>query len=60
MNYIIYSNISFCTALTVTALTSSLSTPILSSLSFTGAWRSWLSRRPVKPEAAGSSPVAPE
>ncbi len=26
----------------------------------TGAWRSWLSRRPVKPEIAGSSPVAPE
>ena len=25
----------------------------------TGAWRSWLSRWPVKPEAAGSSPVAP-
>ncbi len=24
-----------------------------------GAWRRWLSRRPVKPEAAGSSPVAP-
>ncbi len=25
----------------------------------TGAWRSWLSRRPVKPEVAGSIPVAP-
>jgi hypothetical protein len=25
-----------------------------------GVWRSWLSRRPVKPEIAGSSPVTPE
>ena len=24
-----------------------------------GAWCSWLTRRPVKPEIAGSSPVAP-
>jgi hypothetical protein len=24
-----------------------------------GAWRRWLSRRPVKPEIAGSRPVAP-
>ena len=24
-----------------------------------GAWCSWLARRPVKPEVAGSSPVAP-
>ena len=38
-----------------------LLTPYASVATFTvtGAWRSWLSRWPVKPEAAGSSPVAP-
>ena len=31
----------------------------IATFNVTGAWRSWLSRWPVKPEAAGSSPVAP-